>query len=109
VSVALVIPNNGVWTVSNTAFRLLAQEATELLERPEDRKVLAVGQAVNGLFLDQLEPDQARRVASAMQAAADALGCRLRTSGSEWNLSFAESLDDLALRLTELADTGEAF
>jgi len=51
---ALIIPNNGAWMVSNAAFRILAQEAAERLDRPEDREVL-VGQAVNGLFLDQLD------------------------------------------------------
>jgi hypothetical protein len=61
------------------------------------------------MFWEQLEADQARRVALAMQGAAEALSRRHRTNATESDLSFADSLDDSALRLTELAGTGDAF
>jgi hypothetical protein len=104
----VVIPNNGTWKVSGAAFRLLAREATERLDSDDDREVLTKGQALNGLFLDQLDPEQAHRVALAMQGAAATLRTGLVGSTSEWDQSFADALDYLGLRLTELARSGDS-
>ena len=61
VSVVVVIPYNGVWQVSNAPFRMLAQEAAQLLNEEGDREVLGRGQALSGLFLDRL--NSAQRIA----------------------------------------------
>jgi hypothetical protein len=108
VSVLVVIPNKGTWKVSGAAFRLLAREATKHLQTTEDREVLVWGQALNGLFLDKLDPEQALRLAVAMRGAVETLRTGLLGSATEWDQSFADSLGDLALRLTELARSEDA-
>lgn len=102
VSVLVTIPDKGTWKVSGAAFRLLASEATERLPNPKDREVLVRAQALNGLSLDKLDGEQASRLAVAMRDAAETLRSGLLGGETEWDQSLADSLGDLALRLTEL-------
>jgi hypothetical protein len=85
------------------AFRVLVDKATEHLDVSKDREVLERGWVLHGLFLDKLDPEQAHRLAVAMRAAAEPLRSELLQSSTEWDQSFADSLSDFALRLTELA------
>jgi hypothetical protein len=86
---------------------MLARESAERLKRPDDREVIATAEALNGLFFDQLDPGQAHRVALAMRRAAETLRSGLLGATSEWEQSFVDALGDLALRLTELARSGD--
>ena len=79
----VVIPHKGTWKVSSSAFRLLANEVSARLESDDDREVLTSALALNGLFLDRLDPERASRVALAMLRSAEALRVGLVGRGSE--------------------------
>ncbi|MFL6239602.1 MAG: hypothetical protein ACJ735_08970 [Actinomycetes bacterium] len=105
-TVIVVIPHEADWQVSNHSFRLLADEVGRWLNEDQDRQALARGAAVGCLFFDNLGPDQARRLALAMQAGAESLRRRL-LDGTDDDRSFAGYLAELSMRLTDLAGTGE--
>jgi hypothetical protein len=104
VSVIVQIPNNGTWQANGPAFSVLADEASKHLSA-HDQEILIRGQAQGLVSLDQLDHQQAHRIAVAIQRASDALRPGLRNNKEDWDQSLADALDDLSMRLTELAGT----
>ena len=105
-SVVIVVPGQEDWFISGRGYRLLKERADGLLDGEADREVLYLG-GLHGLFFDSLPHEQARRLALAVQRAAESLRFELRRSSDGRDQEFAEHLERLALSLTELAGTGE--
>ena len=93
------------WKVSNRAFAMLVDVATELVEDVEDKRVLAGAVANHGLFFESLDEPQCSRVAAALAG-----GARLRSRllgqrrADDWSLSLASYLPVLEMWLQGLVE-----
>jgi hypothetical protein len=108
--VVVVVPGQAEpWMVSNRAFAMLVDVATELVEDPADEDVLAGAAANHGLFLDSLDQPQRYRVAAALASAAAQLRSRLlgQRQVDGWSLSLASSLPVLGMWLEGLVEEAE--
>lgn len=101
----VTIPFNDPWVVARWAFRMLA-ERTAVRVSEHDKATLDQAIALDGLHFDLLEPDQARRLALAMQLASDELRFELLTvdQPDPRDGEFAEALAVLEMRLHDVRE-----
>ena len=106
-SVAVVsVPGYEPWIVARWAMSMLMERAAVHAEADVDRHALTQATALDGLHLDLLLDAQARRIAAAVQVAADELRLERRNGPEDRDREFAEKLSDLSLWLTDLASPG---
>src|SRR5262245_57130658 len=107
VSVVVMVSDHAEpWFVSNVAFRVLVQAATERTDDEEASRTLADAVLYHGLFLSDLDEPLRRRVADVLARAAVRLRQRLldQPDADEWSLSFATCLSVLVMWLDGLID-----
>jgi hypothetical protein len=106
VTVVIAVPGYEPWKVAGWAYRMLAERATPLLDRDEDRLALVQAGALNGLHLDNHERAQAARIANGLERAADDLRAEPLSAPDERDREFADALGDLALMLSDMTTAG---
>ena len=100
-TVVVVLPGYAPWKVASWAFRDLAARAGELLAE-HDHEVLVSAEALNGLHFGLLDPQQAMRVAGALERAALQLRVEYQAAPDPRDREFADALAELALMLSDL-------
>jgi len=103
---AVSIPYHDPWVVARWAFSRLLERASGALSADEDKRVLEQAVALDGLHFDLLEDDQARRVAQAMQAAAEQLRLELLVAdpADPRDTEFAAALAVLEMHLHDVQE-----
>jgi hypothetical protein len=105
-AVAVVnVPGYEPWIVARWAMRMLMERASVHAQSRDDRDALVQALALDGLHLGLLPDVQARRVAAAVEAAADELRSELRGKSDPRDREFADRLGDLSLWLSDLTAT----
>jgi hypothetical protein len=96
------IPNYEPWIVSRWAFRTLAERAQSFVSDPNDIYKLQQAVALDGLHFDLVPADQCVRLERAVDQAADGLRDEFRDRSDQRDLEFADLLDVLRLRRSDL-------
>lgn len=101
---AVSIPHNDPWIVARWAFRRLMERTAFALSREDDKRAVEQALALDGLHFDLLDPQQARRIARAMEVAADELRLELVTNDQTdlRDTEFAEALAVLEMLLHDV-------
>lgn len=96
------VPHYSPWVVSRWAFRLLMRRAESHLADAGDKYTLQQAVVLDGLHFDQVETEQANRLARAIGTAANELRVELRARPADpRDLELADMLAELEMHLSD--------